>query len=368
MSQSEKLNIIFENIDVLVSDKNYMVLPNETPQFFKALADARILSYDRLMVAWDILTYKHDEKNPFPSHEKLMRSFKVGKRAITNAVSEIVKTGLFINEKGKYGTDKRKNTYNVSPFLNLLGSFIEAVRENRDVCIKELYQNVVSGNLKARKVSSEKEAPKKKVGFSESINEALSHAKEEHKDALKNNIQRHLNRLDEETIIFYIKHIEESCTNESKFYAFATTCFKNANNGDKQKHEQRHSESSKKPHKGNTGRQKPVRTEHLPDWFEESKERDKQIEEYRSQFTYQEVDQMKAEDKKMENKASEFVEELYNEETGRKRTDDIMEFFDWLQAKYNEVKEAFPNPHNNMNVSIYNSIHTDSMLEYKLIM
>ncbi|MEA3318907.1 MAG: hypothetical protein U9Q88_02685 [Bacillota bacterium] len=152
-----KLNLIYENIDVLVSDKNYMVLPNETPRFFKALADARIISYDRLMVAWDILTYKHDEKNPFPSHEKLMRSFKVGKRAITNAVSEIVKTGLFVNEKGKYGTDKRKNTYNITPFLNLLGCYVEAVREDKEVCIKELYNAVISEDMKARKVPSKKE-------------------------------------------------------------------------------------------------------------------------------------------------------------------------------------------------------------------
>lgn len=269
MSQSQKLNLIYENIEVLVADNNYMVLPNETPIFFKALADARIISYDRLMVAWEILTFKHDEKNPFPSNQLLERAFNVGKRAMQNAVSEIVKTGLFINEKGKYGTDKRKNTYNVSPFLNLLGSFIEAFREGREVCIKELYKNVVSGNLKAKKVSSKQEAPKKeeKVVFSEAITNALDKLSEERRNALTNIVKKHIDRLDEETIIFYINRVDEKCNNESKFYSFASTCFKNASNGDKQKDEQTPKKESKTPY---TGKQTPTRTEAIPDWFEDS--------------------------------------------------------------------------------------------------
>lgn len=149
------LNLIYENIDVLVNGRNFRVLPMEIFCFMEYIEDAGILSANRLNKAFIILAFKHDEKNPFPSHQLLMRMFNKGKRAITNAISDIVKSGLFINEKGKYGLDKRKNTYNVSPFLNLLGLFVEAFREGRDIDIMRMYKEVISGKLKARKVSEE---------------------------------------------------------------------------------------------------------------------------------------------------------------------------------------------------------------------
>lgn len=280
---SQKLTTIFENIDVLVGKNNFMVLPNETFQFSKALSDAKIISLDRLMVAWDILTYKHDEKNPFPSHETLAEKFKIGVRAMTGAVSEIVKVGLFINEKGKYGTDKRKNTYNVSPLLNLLGCFVERVREGIDVDIKELFNEVIHGTTKARKVSTKveepkkeepkKEEPKKEVGLSEAINNALATISESRRQALTNIIPKHVDRLDDETIIYYINRVDEKCTDESKFYSFASTCFKNASNGDKKKEEQTPASNGGTSYKGSYGAKK---VDMQPDWFDGSQEANRQ--------------------------------------------------------------------------------------------
>lgn len=269
---SQKLELIYENIDVLVAKKNFIVLPNEVFRFTKKMADARIVSYDRLMVAWDTLTYKHDEKNPFPSHETLAKAFGIGKRAITGAISEIVEAGLFINEKGKYGTDKRKNTYNVSPLLNLLACFVERVREGVDVCIKELYNDVVRGGMKARKVSATQEAPKEEVTMSEAIMEALNGLNETRKQALEVIVKKHIERLDEETIIFYINRVNEKCTNDATFYKFATTCFNNANNGDKAKQE---AEAKKEaPKKQYEGKKKASRTEYVPSWMSGIKNED----------------------------------------------------------------------------------------------
>lgn len=267
---SQKLELIYENIDVLVAKNKFIVLPNEVFRFTKKMADARLVSYDKLMVAWDILTYKHDEKNPFPSHETLAEAFGVGKRAITGTISEIVKTGLFINEKGKYGTDKRKNTYNVSPLLNLLACFVERVREGVDVDIKELFKAVVGGNMKARKVSKQEEQPKEEVTMSEAIVEALNGLNETRKQALEVIVKKHIERLDEETIIFYINRVNEKCTNDATFYKFATTCFNNANNGDKAKQE---AEAKKEaPKKQYESKKKAVRTEYVPSWLSGIKE------------------------------------------------------------------------------------------------
>jgi hypothetical protein len=266
-----QLNAIYEDIEIYVEKKYYMVLPNEMPAVTKLLADARILSYDRLMVAWEILTFKHDERNPFPSHEKLMKLFRVGKRAMMNAVSDIVKTGLFINEKGKYeGMDKRKNTYNVSNFLNLIACIVEAIREDRDIDIKQAYKDVVAGKLKAKKVSSEAkevETPKEeKVTFSEAIETALDNAKESRRKTLKNIVQENIERLDEETLVYLIGKVDKLCTNEHTLSSYASRVFGNASNGEKQKDEQSIKEQSKTSYKGNTGRQKATRTEIVPSW------------------------------------------------------------------------------------------------------
>ncbi|MCY8048459.1 hypothetical protein MOD91_18220 [Bacillus haynesii] len=359
MSQSQKLNLIYENIEVLVANSNYMVLPNETPLFFKALNDARIISYDRLMVAWEILTFKHDDKNPFPSHEKLMKSFKVGKRAITNAVSEIVKTGLFINEKGKYGTDKRKNTYNVSPFLNMLGAFVEAVRDGRDICIKELYKNVVEGTLKARKAKQ-----KEKVVFSEAINERLAEVQEDRRRELKNNIQKHYNRLDEETILHTIQKLEGFFDPaKGQYSTLASIYFRNATNGDKQRDEQ---VEMMKKNKQSQQPKKPVRQEVVPDWAEDHEEESKRRKEYRAQFTNKQVEEMKKQDAEMEEKAKTFVNGMFEKETGKSKESDFMAYINWLEEKYENAKEQHPNPHNNMLVTVYNAYNPDSKLEYKL--
>ncbi|PFW43787.1 hypothetical protein [Priestia megaterium] len=271
---SEKLTLIYENIDVLVAKESYMVLPNETPRFFKALVVAGIATYDQLMAAWEILTHKHDEKNPFPSHERLMTAFRVKKRAITGTISAFLKTGLFINEKGKYGTDKRKNTYNVTPFLNLLGLFIEKEREGVEFDITELYNGVISGDMAARKTTEKKqkkEAPK--VELSEAIVEALNAVEDkEQREILETNIIKHIKRLDEETLIYYIDRVlEKFDSSKGKFSSAAYTFYNGANNGDKEKHKQLDAQR----YKGNTSdsrKSKTVRKEHTPEWLEEQQE------------------------------------------------------------------------------------------------
>jgi hypothetical protein len=119
--------------------------------------------------------------------------------------------------------------------------------------------------MKARKVSATEEAPKEEVAMSEAIMEALNGLNETRKQALEVIVKKHIERLDEETIIFYINRVNEKCTNDATFYKFATTCFNNANNGDKAKQE---AEAKKEaPKKQYEGKKKASRSEMLPSWM-----------------------------------------------------------------------------------------------------
>ncbi|MBG9471988.1 hypothetical protein [Priestia megaterium] len=140
-----QLQSSFRNMGVLTNDRNFLKLPHETFRLLKRLDDNGILSLDRSMVLLEILTYKCDEKNPFPSQKVLQEHFEVGSTSIKNAISDIVKSGLFKVEKGLYGLDKRKNTYNIQPFLDLLNCFVEDVRSGVGICVKTLLKEVLEG-------------------------------------------------------------------------------------------------------------------------------------------------------------------------------------------------------------------------------
>ncbi len=216
----------------------------------RKLSDANILSMERITLAFDILTYKHDEKNPYPSHELLAEKFEVSKRAVTQAVSDIVKCGLFINEKGKYeGLDKRKNTYNVAPLLNLLGRFVEDVRAGKKVNIVQMFKDVVSGKSKAKKNEAPKPVPNEKpILFSDEVEAALTLVSEERQKVLRPIVNKQLKQLPEGVIIDKIQVINDKCTDDSKLYAYANTIFRNALNGNASK---TYKNAPKKPEGGN---------------------------------------------------------------------------------------------------------------------
>jgi DNA-binding MarR family transcriptional regulator len=145
-----QLQSSFRNMGALTNGRNFLKLPHETFRLLKRLDDNGILSLDRSMVLLEILTHKCDEKNPFPSQKVLQEHFEVGSTSIKNAISDIVKSGLFKVEKGLYGLDKRKNTYNVQPFLDLINCFVEDVRSGVSVCVKTLLKEVLEGRKPIR--------------------------------------------------------------------------------------------------------------------------------------------------------------------------------------------------------------------------
>lgn len=154
--KENQVQSVFINMGSLTNSENFIKLPHETFCLLKRLDDNGILSLDRSMVLLEILTYKHDEKNPFPSQKILQEHFEVGSTSIKKAISDIVRSGLFIVEKGLYGLDKRKNTYNVQPFLDLLDCFVEDVRSGVNVCVKTLLMEVLEGRKPIRVVTNAK--------------------------------------------------------------------------------------------------------------------------------------------------------------------------------------------------------------------
>ncbi|MEY8748956.1 hypothetical protein [Alkalicoccobacillus gibsonii] len=244
------LQVINNNISVLSQIRKSYITQNEIFAFLKRMNDRNLESFNNLAIAFDILTFKHDERNPFPSHELLAERHDVQVRSITNAVSSLVKKGLFIVEKGKYaGMDKRKNTYDVTPLLNLFASFIEKFRESYALDLTELYDEVLKGDYKPQVVpeqielefdeeekpqeeaaaEKEEEAPAEEATvFSETVQAELDKLDSKKKRIFSEVIGKHVDRLDDTTIVFYINRVLEKCNNEATFKQFATKCFDNA--------------------------------------------------------------------------------------------------------------------------------------------
>jgi hypothetical protein len=341
---SQKLKLIFDNVEVLTNGEKYIQLPNETFRLLKRLDDEGVISLDRSMVLMDVLTFKHDEKNPFPSHEALQEGFKVGSTAIKNAIKDIVTSGLVIREKGLYGLDKRKNTYNVQPFLDLLGCFVESVRSGVDVCIKKLVKDVLGGR-KAVRTEGKKEEKKEEPKLSENIMNAIGNVSDSRKKVYIKYITKHINRLDEETIIHTINKIEKFFEEgKGSFEGYVSHVFKGANNGDKAVDEAKTLEKEKKRNTGNS--RKPVRVEMVPEWLDENKKEEKKV------FDENEydLDVSKEDARKI---AKKYCRELCEKETGVSLDSDDFDFtfISWVSSK---VENRSLQDNENYEVAIYN--------------
>ncbi|MGR9546551.1 hypothetical protein [Priestia megaterium] len=359
---STKLHAQYDGIKVLANGKNFTVNPTEIYLFQSELQTNKILSFERVLLACHITTFKHDEKNPFPSNELLASQFKKSVRAIAAGVSDILKTGLFINEKGKYGTDKRKNTYNITPFLNLLGVFVEHFREGKAYDFKELYNGVIKGVLKAEKgkIEEKVEAPKLEE-LPEAITEALNAVEnEEHRTILEKEIRRNMNRLDEETLIYYIDRIQEKFDSSKGTFASASyTFYKAANNGDIEKHKQMDAERYKR----NTGNSKG-RKEIEPEFLKEQKEAEK---EYRKECPIAQRERQ-AHNAEVDRIVSEGLQKAYVEETGLDvEADNGFPYMTWKMNLMMELPEGAKEEVGSSEIAIYNRIYPNSVQSHRKI-
>ncbi|MDT0149992.1 hypothetical protein Q9R38_25975 [Priestia aryabhattai] len=357
-----KLHAQYDGIKVLSNGKHFTVNPTEIYLFQSELVENKIMSAQRVFTACHILTFKHDEKNPFPSNETLASHFKKSVRAIAASVSDILKTGLFINEKGKYGTDKRKNTYNVTPFLNLLGVFVEHFREGKAYDFKELYNNVIKGVLKAERGSVEEkvEAPKLEE-LPEAITEALNAVEnEEQRSILEKEIRRNMNRLDEETLIYYISRVQEKFDSSKGTFASASyTFYKAANNGDKEKHKQMDAERYKR----NTGNSKG-RKEVEPEFLKEQKEAEQ---EYRKECPIAQRERQ-AHNAEVDRIVSEGLQKAYVATTGLDiEEDNGFPYMMWKMELMEKLPEGIEKEVGSSEIAIYNTIYPNSVQSHRKI-
>lgn len=245
---SQKLLQIYDGLEVFAGEEKYIVLPQCSFHLFKRMSDARVVSLDRLMVATEILTYKHTERFPYPSHALLAKLFNVDERSIINSVKALCEAGLFVKMKGLYGLDKRKNVYDVRPLLKVIACFQEA--ENRGefvVDLKAFCEDVLSGKIQPKRVDLDQpaeaseapsEAPQeeRKVNVPEydapaEIQAVLDNVDDEYKvkiiNALKTKQGQHLST--EATVSVLNRIIDRKASHEvSK--AYITTALSKASN------------------------------------------------------------------------------------------------------------------------------------------
>jgi len=357
---SQKLDVIYDNIEVLTKKENYLVLANEAIDLIMLLDVHKILPLHRGHMILKLLTFKHDEKNPFPSHDKLQADWDIASpTTIKNYFKDIVKSGLVFVEKGLYGLDKRKNTYNLQPFLDLLGCFVEAVRSGESVCIKTLVKEVLEGRKATRKASAgkeEKETPK----LAESIENMLELVSEERKDVYVKNVLSAMKRLDEETILHTLTKIEKFF-DESKggsFNGYVSKVFKMASNGDKQRDEAKALENENKPKYGTS--RKSVREEKKPNWFPEHKAKQEKINNESSEERETRLREIANKDE-MEEIASEFTQQLFAEQHGYENFEDMenvsADYLGFLLSFQDKVEGT-----GSLKVEIYNMYHDEKLV------
>lgn len=266
----------YDGLEVLENSKKYggfMQLTNYGFMFMYRVANAGIVSMERMAVAMDMLTFKHGEERPHTSQDTFAKRFDCTVKSIKAAVKDL-KTSRLINifKKG------RSNSYDLSPLLKCLASFIEHVHEGKEFCIKKLIEDVLSGVYVPKRIQEEEQEVEPE--FDEVITAALNKLSDtERKEAIPV-VQSHMNRLSSESIEFYI----EVSIGKEHFKPYLNKCMKDGSDEDvkrrKEEAANRSISKTKQGHKKKTGR-----TELNPEWLHEQKKENEALQEQRKVFT-----------------------------------------------------------------------------------
>lgn len=247
----------YDGLEVLENSKNYggfMQLTNYGFMFMYRVANAGIVSMERMAVAMDMLTFKHGEDRPHTSQDTFAKRFDCSVKSIKAAVKDLKTSGLInIFKKG------RSNSYDLSPLLKCLASFIEHVHAGKEFCIKRLIEDVLSGVYVPQMVK-EKE-PEAEPVFDEVVTAALDKLSDDDKKDAIPLVQEHLNKLSSESIVFYI----EGSIGKENFGGYLNTCLRTGSDDEvKRKKKLAANRSIPKP-KYNA--QPKGRKEVVPDWL-----------------------------------------------------------------------------------------------------
>lgn len=351
---SQTLQAIFNNNEALLGKEKYMVLPREINRLFIKLESAGIFSLKRSMLLQELLSHKTDDRNVYPSHDTLSENLEVSVTAIKNGIADIVESGLMKVVKGLYGLDKRKNTYDLTPFLDLLACFVEDVRAGKAVCIKTLLNDVLSGNRTPRKAKENKP----KVELPEAIKLTIEGVSDSRKTVYNKYVLKYLNTLDEETIIYTINKIETYFQEGvGNFEGYVSKVFKSASNGDKQRDEAKTLENENKRKQAPS--RKSVREEKKPEWFDGHKAKQEKINNESSEERETRLREIASKDE-MEEIANEFTQKLFAEQHGYENFEDMESTADYLGFVLSFMDKV--EGKGSLKVEIYNLYHDEKLV------
>ncbi|CUB09150.1 hypothetical protein BN2127_JRS1_00934 [Bacillus cereus] len=304
----------YDGLEVLENSRKYggyTQLTNYAFAFMYRVANAGIVSMERMAVAMDILTFKHGEESVFTSQDTFANRFGCSVKSIKSAVKDLKDVGFAII--GKKG---RSNSYDLSPFLKCLASFVEHIHSNVDFCIKTLVKDVLSGEYVPEMVKQEEKKPE--PVFDEVITEAINKLSPEDKKEAIEIIPKFLNSLSSESIVYYM----EISVGQASFGGYLSTCLRNGSDEQVAERKQEASKPKKQYSK------KPVRKERNPDWLKDIKE----------------GEQAKAESKKLfDNTYGVYTQEVYKDTHNKEEAfDNQGKFVAWFKkevVKYGSKEE-----------------------------
>jgi DNA-binding transcriptional ArsR family regulator len=222
-----------------------------------------------------ILSYKHTEENPYPSIELLMQVLDYSKSTVKKGLASIKDTGLVpVVKQG------RKNTYDFTPFFELLTKFIEEFKKKNfvvkvaDLIKKKVVRKKSETDFSKLKKGEEtviidtNEATEEEV-IEEAVVPALPEKIE--KVLLANKVSEQDQEAVAELYAIYSGDLDDrlfiqkivTSAQKKNFIKFFSTCITNAYANNEQPQEA----PVQSPYKSK-GTSKPTRTEMLPNWFD----------------------------------------------------------------------------------------------------
>lgn len=265
----------YDGLEVLENSSKYggyTQITNYSNAFAYRIGNAGIVSVERMLLAMDMLTFRHNGESPFTSQDTFAKRFGCSVKSIKAAIKDL-KDSCLINVS-KSG---RKNVYDLSPLLKCLASFVEHIHNGVDVCIKTLVKKVLAGEYVPEMVKEEEKKPE--PVFDEIITNELDKLSEEDRKSSVFLIEKHKHKMSSESIAFYI----EGAVGKERFGGYLRTCLENGSDEDVRK---RKEESAKpKPKSKQQYSKNPVRQEMNPDWLQKQKEENETKEEQRKLFT-----------------------------------------------------------------------------------
>jgi hypothetical protein len=269
-----KLQLVYNNNETIISNGFTMTSNFITPLLHR-MKNEKILNSIGFSLVQIILSHKHTSENPFPSVRVMSELLAVTEKNIKDGIKAIKEAGILaISKVG------RKNTYDFTPFFELLEKFIVEYKSgNKSVNVSDLMKKKVVRKKSETDFSTVKKGEETVIidTNEETIEEV---AEEVVHTTLTDKIEKVLkaNKVSEqdsqavaELYEAYGEDLGETlfiekimvAGSKDNFLKFFKVCINNAfKNGEKPQ------EAPVTASKTKSGTKAPIRTEKLPTWFD----------------------------------------------------------------------------------------------------